>query len=218
MSYMLPSSGADPQDFTYFNQSMPGAYARHMYETRICDPLWNTQGCRLSPFTVGQQYVDSPSQLPTPEPSQEPAATPDLIHWWERPLGYWFSAETFASSVSPPEQQDEEQTRQAGGTSPGYLDQVDPCPAGQIHSRNEADWDENGVPPCVDDPNAQSSGLTPAGKVFVTVLIIGVPLLLIGALVLQYKMFTYSPGAYVAGKSIGVLGGVASNWDGEGVH
>ncbi|MBO66683.1 MAG: hypothetical protein CL398_00075 [Acidiferrobacteraceae bacterium] len=52
---IMPSSGADPQDFYYINYAMPGAYARHMYETRTCDPLWNTFGCKTQPGVVGDQ-------------------------------------------------------------------------------------------------------------------------------------------------------------------
>jgi len=57
-------------------------------------------------------------------------------------------------------------------------------------------------------PRAQT-GLTPAGRVIVPALVIGVVGIgLIGAY-LNYKMFTYDPGLYVAGKSVGVLGMLA---------
>lgn len=211
MTYILPSSGADPQDFTYFNQSMPGAYSRYMYETRICNPLWNTQGCRLSPFTIGQQYPASTDDLPDPNPeesvyldTQASDQEPDLP-WWKRPISSWFSAEG---------DEDPNEEKVLGGTDPSYLDQVDPCPPGQWHSRNEEDWDEDGISPCVNDPNANtqsSGGLTPAGKIIVPVVIIGVVGLIAVGLYVNYKMFTYSPGAYVAAKSVGALGRIA--WD-----
>lgn len=50
----LPSGGADPQDYYYLNYVMPGSYARQMYETRLCSPLWNVFGCKTNPDVVGQ--------------------------------------------------------------------------------------------------------------------------------------------------------------------
>jgi|MDTC01.3.fsa_nt_gb hypothetical protein len=45
----MPSSGADMQDYTYLDQSMPGAFSRWMTENRLCNPLWsNVFGCRTS--------------------------------------------------------------------------------------------------------------------------------------------------------------------------
>ena len=43
----LPSGGADPQDFVYL-ETMPGAFARRMTNTRVCDPLWPVFGCKES--------------------------------------------------------------------------------------------------------------------------------------------------------------------------
>ena len=71
----MPSSGADPQDFYYINYAMPGAYARHMYETRTCDPLWNTFGCKTQPGVVSGQ--DSGSYY-VQEEEADAAATADV--------------------------------------------------------------------------------------------------------------------------------------------
>ncbi len=55
----------------------------------------------------------------------------------------------------------------------------------------------------------KQTGLTPAGKIIVPALVVGVVgLAVIGAYV-NYKMFTYDPGLYVAGKSVGALGMLA---------
>ena len=43
---ILPSSGADPQDWYYLFYSMPGSTARRIGEQRTCNPLWNVFGCR----------------------------------------------------------------------------------------------------------------------------------------------------------------------------
>jgi|TARA_R110000824_G_scaffold314404_1_gene501263 hypothetical protein len=43
---ILPSSGADPQDWYYLFYSMPGSTARRFGEERVCNPLWNVYGCR----------------------------------------------------------------------------------------------------------------------------------------------------------------------------
>ena len=37
----MPSSGADIQDYTYLDQSMPGSFSRWMTENRLCNPLWS---------------------------------------------------------------------------------------------------------------------------------------------------------------------------------
>ena len=46
ISAWMPSSGADMQDYYYLNEVAPGSQARKMYNTRICNPLWPTFGCR----------------------------------------------------------------------------------------------------------------------------------------------------------------------------
>ena len=43
---IMPSSGADPQDWYYLFYSMPGSTARRIGEQRVCNPLWNVFGCR----------------------------------------------------------------------------------------------------------------------------------------------------------------------------
>jgi hypothetical protein len=43
---IMPSSGADPQDWYYLFYSMPGSTARRIGEERVCNPLWNVYGCR----------------------------------------------------------------------------------------------------------------------------------------------------------------------------
>ena len=58
-------------------------------------------------------------------------------------------------------------------------------------------------------PAERQTGLTPAGKIIVPALVVGViGIAVIGAYV-NYKMFTYDPGLYVAGKSVGALGMLA---------
>lgn len=75
--------------------------------------------------------------------------------------------------------------------------------------------------PAVEDTTSQpqepavspetQTGLTPAGKIIVPALVVGVVgIAVIGAYV-NYKMFTYDPGLYVAGKSVGALGMLARN-------
>jgi hypothetical protein len=93
---------------------------------------------------------------------------------------------------------------------------------GADSTETTTDKDEStvaGEDPAVEDTTSQpqepavvaerQTGLTPAGKVIVPALVVGVVGLgLIGAWV-NYKMFTYDPGLYVAGKSIGALGMLA---------
>lgn len=55
------------------------------------------------------------------------------------------------------------------------------------------------------------TGLTPAGKIIVPTLAIGIVGVVAVAAYLNYKMFTYDPGLYVAGKSVGMLGSLARN-------
>lgn len=43
---IMPSGGADPQDWYYLFYSMPGSTARRIGEQRTCNPLWNVFGCR----------------------------------------------------------------------------------------------------------------------------------------------------------------------------
>jgi|ETNmetMinimDraft_21_1059911.scaffolds.fasta_scaffold15892_4 hypothetical protein len=46
---VMPSSGADPQDWKYITESAPGAQSRWFYQNRTCNPLWPTFGCKTSP-------------------------------------------------------------------------------------------------------------------------------------------------------------------------
>ena len=52
-SYGNPYNTADPQSWLYL-QSIPGAGARRAYNSRVCDPLWPTFGCR-----TGDPYSSS---------------------------------------------------------------------------------------------------------------------------------------------------------------
>ena len=84
-SGIMPSSGADPQDFYYINYAMPGAYARHMYETRTCSPYWNVFGCRTAPGVVGQTVM--PEEEAAPEITIEVTEEPEVLI--EEPLTFW---------------------------------------------------------------------------------------------------------------------------------
>lgn len=85
-SGIMPSSGADPQDFYYINYAMPGAYARHMYETRTCSPYWNVFGCRTMPGVVGQTVM--PEEEAAPEITIEVTEEPEEVVV-EEPLTFW---------------------------------------------------------------------------------------------------------------------------------
>jgi len=85
-SGIMPSSGADPQDFYYINYAMPGAYARHMYETRTCSPYWNVFGCRTAPGVVGQTVM--PEEEAAPEITIEVTEEPEEVVV-EEPLTFW---------------------------------------------------------------------------------------------------------------------------------
>ncbi|MGI9556043.1 MAG: hypothetical protein ACR2M9_04200 [Cyanophyceae cyanobacterium] len=75
--------------------------------------------------------------------------------------------------------------------------------------------------PAVEDTTSQpqepavvpekQTGLTPAGKIIVPALVVGVVGLAVIGAYANYKMFTYDPGLYVAGKSVGTLGMLARN-------
>jgi hypothetical protein len=82
-----------------------------------------------------------------------------------------------------------------------------------------------GEDPAVQDTTSQpqepavssekQTGLTPAGKIIVPALAVGIiGVVAIGAYV-NYKMFTYDPGLYVAGKSVGALGMLARDAEEE---
>ena len=72
----MPSSGADMQDYTYLEESMPGAFSRWMSQNRLCNPLWsNVFGCKTSEDdsvvtgnaeTFSAKVEPTPSKLPMP--------------------------------------------------------------------------------------------------------------------------------------------------------
>lgn len=84
---ITPSSGADPQDWKYITESAPGSYSRKMYNQRVCNPLWNTQGCKTTP-------TDN-TKLQT-APQDEPPAASEA--WYEKYFG-WFSAESESEGI-----------------------------------------------------------------------------------------------------------------------
>lgn len=86
-SGIMPSTGADPQDFYYINYAMPGAYARHMYETRTCSPYWNVFGCRTMPGVVGQTVMPEEEEA-APEITIEVIEEPEVAVV-EEPLTFW---------------------------------------------------------------------------------------------------------------------------------
>lgn len=74
---ILPSSGADPQDYYYLNYSMPGSYSRRMYEERTCNPLWPTFGCKTDPLVIGDQFVPNQTSMPDWNPMEPTPFTKD---------------------------------------------------------------------------------------------------------------------------------------------
>lgn len=84
---ITPSSGADPQDWKYITESAPGSYSRKMYNQRVCNPLWNTQGCKTT-------STDN-TKLQT-APQDEPPAASEA--WYEKYFG-WFSAESESQGI-----------------------------------------------------------------------------------------------------------------------
>jgi len=61
---IMPSSGADPQDWYYLFYSMPGSTARRIGEQRVCNPLWNVFGCREAVTEAEVTPVVPVSELP----------------------------------------------------------------------------------------------------------------------------------------------------------
>ena len=61
---IMPSSGADPQDWYYLFYSMPGSTARRIGEQRVCNPLWNVFGCRGAVTEAEVTPVVPVSELP----------------------------------------------------------------------------------------------------------------------------------------------------------
>ena len=51
----MPASGTDSQDLYYLNEVMPGSQSRKMYNKRVCNPLWNTFGCKTGKVTINSE-------------------------------------------------------------------------------------------------------------------------------------------------------------------
>tara|TARA_A100001391_G_scaffold118625_1_gene80467 strand:- start:1070 stop:1582 length:513 start_codon:yes stop_codon:yes gene_type:complete len=80
---IMPSSGADPQDWKYITESAPGSQARKMYQERTCNPLWPTFGCKTS------NNINPTGVTTAPVNGNPPAASEA---WYEKYFG-WFNAE-----------------------------------------------------------------------------------------------------------------------------
>ena len=74
-SNIMPSSGADPQDWKYLFFSMPGSTARRFSEKRVCNPLWPTTGCREA--VTESQVTDVVPKDELPPQYQQEAKTLD---------------------------------------------------------------------------------------------------------------------------------------------
>jgi len=74
-SNIMPSSGADPQDWKYLFYSMPGSTARRFSEKRVCNPLWPTTGCREA--VTESQVTDVVPKDELPPQYQQEAKTLD---------------------------------------------------------------------------------------------------------------------------------------------
>ena len=84
---VLPSGGADPQDYYYLMYSMPGSFSRRMYEQRICDPLWPVFGCKTNPAVVGQTVMpDSGAAVETQVVPME-ELPPQEWSFWKKLFG-----------------------------------------------------------------------------------------------------------------------------------
>ena len=75
---ILPSGGADPQDWQYLEYSMPGAVSRRMTNTRVCDPLWPVFGCKTSDEIGEHTAVVPKNELPPQYQAEEENADLDL--------------------------------------------------------------------------------------------------------------------------------------------
>ena len=115
---ILPSSGADPQDYYYLNYSMPGSYSRRMYEERTCNPLWPTFGCKTDPMVIGDQYVPNMTASPEYNPMEPTPFTKSTNpFFWD-----WqtiFSQMPILNAEDNPEGADMGQTGDQGGDSDG---------------------------------------------------------------------------------------------------
>lgn len=176
---IMPSSGSDPQDWKYL-QTMPGANARRTYQERVCNPLWPTLGCRQGSVEIG---TDNGATMPESE-------------------GFFAKIKSIFAS------EDEPKTP----PSTGYAEPPTQSDPSTVAGEDPAVQDTTSQPqePAPSQSSAgKQTGLTPAGKIIVPALVVGVVgIALVGAYV-NYKMFTYDPGLYVAGKSVGALGMLA---------
>ncbi len=86
---IMPSGGADPQDWNYITNVAPGSFSRKMYNTRVCNPLWPTLGCR----TTDPASSNTVTTAPTDE------VQPGSEAWYDKFFGS-FSAED-VSFTSP---------------------------------------------------------------------------------------------------------------------
>ena len=84
---IMPSGGADPQDWNYITNVAPGSGARKMYNQRVCNPLWPTLGCRTSD--------ESSSNTVTTAPTEANNAGSEA--WYNKYFG-WFNAEDTGDS------------------------------------------------------------------------------------------------------------------------
>ena len=88
---IMPSSGADPQDWKYLTDSAPGSFSRKMYNQRTCNPLWNTQGCKTIP-TGGAGVTTAP----------DPTANAGSQAWYNKFFGFFNSdTENISARVEP---------------------------------------------------------------------------------------------------------------------
>ncbi len=63
---IMPSGGADPQDWNYITNVAPGSFSRKMYNSRVCNPLWPTFGCRTTDPASSNTVTTSPTEETQP--------------------------------------------------------------------------------------------------------------------------------------------------------
>tara|TARA_B100000029_G_scaffold391960_2_gene388919 strand:- start:2124 stop:2693 length:570 start_codon:yes stop_codon:yes gene_type:complete len=80
---VMPSSGADPQDWQYITESAPGAQARWFYQNRTCNPLWPTFGCKTG------DNINPTGVTTAPTESADPDA--GTFAWLQKYFGFWNS-------------------------------------------------------------------------------------------------------------------------------
>jgi|TARA_R110000751_G_scaffold16139_4_gene51472 hypothetical protein len=86
---VMPSGGADPQDWKYITENAPGAQARIAYENRICNPLWPTFGCK-----TGETNPTGVTTGPTGQPN---AGTLD---WLKEYFGFWNAEQDYEKKTA----------------------------------------------------------------------------------------------------------------------